>query len=189
MFPIGSPLLSSTWFPSSERATATAIGAGIAPQVGVLIAMGITPVVIHSPLTEQVCNSSNTSPTVSSEEVRSWSDEVYYRWLYYQCAVAGVAILSFLLTVCGEWMMQGWLGQGGYNYVGWAGYVRQEWLWGRGAEGLATWGIYVGHVLTMWGRDGYVGQGSDWGREWRAVFVTILVILRFSIPQCPSHSA
>ena len=61
--------------------------------------MGITPVVVHSPLTERVCN---TSLTATPEEVQSWSEEVYYRWLYYQCAVAGVAILTFLLTVSGE---------------------------------------------------------------------------------------
>ena len=74
----------------------------MAPQVGVLLAMGVTPVVVHSPLTEWVCNTSNTSLTASPEEVQSWSEEVYYRWLYYQCAVAGAAILAFLLTVCGE---------------------------------------------------------------------------------------
>ena len=99
VFAAGGPLLAETWFPSSERATATAIGAAIAPQIGVLISMGVTPVVVHSPLTEQVCNSSETE---LPGDLQAWSDEVYYRWLYYQCAVAGAAFLTFLLTVCGK---------------------------------------------------------------------------------------
>jgi MFS family permease len=99
VYPVGSPLLSETWFPSSERATATAIGGAIAPQIGTLFAMGVTPMVIHSPLTERVCNTSNTA---SPGDVQAWKDEVYYRWLYYQSAVAGAAILAFLLTLCSE---------------------------------------------------------------------------------------
>jgi hypothetical protein len=67
--------------------------------------MGVTPVVIHSPLTEQVCN---TSVTASPGDVNAWNDEVYHRWFYYQCAVAGAAILTFLLTVCGE-CCKGWI--------------------------------------------------------------------------------
>lgn len=96
----GSPLLSETWFPSSERATATAIGGAMAPQLGILIAMGVTPVVIHHPLTREVCN---VSVTTSPEVKQSWSNDVYSRWLYYQSAVAVVAILTFLLTVLGEY--------------------------------------------------------------------------------------
>ena len=152
----GSPQLSETWFPSSERATATAIGAAIAPQVGILIALGVTPVVIHSPLTERVCNTSNTSLTGSPEEVQSWSDEVYYRWLYYQCAVAGVAILTFLLTVCSEWQCG----------IGGQGAVMQGWLCGAarggcvGQLGVAVWGRggCVGQLGAVWGRGGCVGQ-------------------------------
>lgn len=96
------PLLSETWFPSSERATATALGGAIAPQLGILIAMGVTPVIIHSDLTEIVCNSSNTSVTATPEEVLTWSNQVNQLWLYYQSVVAGVAVLTFLLTLCGE---------------------------------------------------------------------------------------
>ena len=147
MFFGGSPQLSETWFPSSERATATAIGAAIAPQVGILIALGVTPVVIHSPLTERVCNTSNTSLSALPEEVQSWSDEVYYRWLYYQCAVAGAAILTFLLTVCSEW-------QCGIGVVMRCDAVMA--VWGRGGRVGQKW--LCGAGVVVWGRGGCVGQ-------------------------------
>ena len=97
------PLLSETWFPSNERATATAIGCGISPQLGILIAMGLTPVVVHSSLTQDVCNTSNASIATSPAVRGVWEGVIYHRWLYYQSGVAVVAIATFLLTVCGEW--------------------------------------------------------------------------------------
>jgi len=54
----GAALLSEVWFPDSERATATAIGAAIAPQLGIMIALGLSPVIIHSDMTDPVCNGS-----------------------------------------------------------------------------------------------------------------------------------
>ena len=93
-------MLSETWFPSSERATATAISASISPQVGILIAMGVTPLVMHSSLTEAVCN--KTAAVVSEGDKQVWQEEMFRRWLYYQSAVAGLAVLTMLLTVCGE---------------------------------------------------------------------------------------
>ena len=92
----GCTLLSEVWFPSSERATATAIGGAIAPQVGILIAMGVTPVVVHSPLTVQVCNSTLHSP---ENVVSQWRSTIYQRWLYYQTAVAALAVITLILTI------------------------------------------------------------------------------------------
>ncbi len=97
----GAPLLSETWFPSNERATATAISGAIAPQLGILIAMGVTPVVIHSPLTESVCNSTQLS--VPEGDVNAWTHTIHQRWLYYQIGVAGVAVVTLLLTFLGKY--------------------------------------------------------------------------------------
>ena len=101
----GGPLLSETWFPSSERATATAIAGAIAPQIGISIALGITPIIIHSPLTEMVCNETLPAPEGMVEQ---WTSTVHQRWLYYQTAVAGLAIVTMLLTFLGERVILEW---------------------------------------------------------------------------------
>ena len=98
----GAPLLSETWFPSSERATATAIGGAIAPQVGILIALGVTPVVIHSPLTEAVCNSTQNFSLLSTPVGDHWTHTIHQRWFYYQTGVAAIAVLTLLLTYFGR---------------------------------------------------------------------------------------
>ena len=95
----GAPFLSEAWFPSSERATATAIGAAIAPQLGIMLALGLSPVITHSKLTDSVCNASFYS---SPEDEEEWRDDIYHRLLYYQIAVAAACIFIFIGTVLGE---------------------------------------------------------------------------------------
>lgn len=61
--------------------------------------MGLTPAVLHNPLTKVVCNKTVLSPP---EQVEAWEEEIYSRWLYYQCAVAVIAVLTLFLTVGGK---------------------------------------------------------------------------------------
>ena len=88
----GGPLLSEVWFPKSERATATAIAAGISPQIGVLFALGIGPILVHSPLTPHVCSTETSQKDI-------WRDVIYHRLFYYQLGTALVAFLTFILTI------------------------------------------------------------------------------------------
>ena len=99
----GGSLLSEIWFPSSERALSTAIAGGISPQLGILLALGLTPVFIQSPLTETVCN---TSMVVSETNRTAWNSAIYQRIFYYQLVVATVAVLTFLLTVLSAFVVK-----------------------------------------------------------------------------------
>ncbi len=101
----GAPLLSEVWFPNSERATATAIGAAIAPQLGIMIALGMSPIIIHSDLTDSVCNDSIYSSPVEEDD---WRDLIYHRLIYYQGGVAAICILVFIGTVLGKCMKWVW---------------------------------------------------------------------------------
>ena len=94
----GAALLSEVWFPDSQRATATAIGAAIAPQVGIMIALGLSPVIVHSDLTDPVCNDSFSS---TPEQEMDWRNFVFYRLLFYRGGVAIICVLVFVATVIG----------------------------------------------------------------------------------------
>ena len=63
------------------------------------MALGLTPVIIHSSLTGEVCNTSSNS---SIGTISHWNDVIYERIFYYQSAVAGLAVITFLLTLFGE---------------------------------------------------------------------------------------
>ena len=95
--------MSEIWFPSSERATATAIGAAIAPQLGLLVALGVSPIVTHNSLTDDVCNDTIYS-SVDQQDI--WRDFTYQRLFYYQLGVACLCIFTFMVT---------WLGEEGCN--------------------------------------------------------------------------
>lgn len=95
----GAPLLSEIWFPSSERATATAIAAAMSPQIGIMIALGVSPIITHSSLTDDVCNDSISS---SVEQQAKWHDFAYHSLFYYQLGVAILLILTFFATWLGE---------------------------------------------------------------------------------------
>lgn len=73
----------------------------MSPQMGILIALGVTPMVIHSDLTDRVCQANSTQNASQSPYFSAWTEEIYPRWLYYQIAVAGVAVVTMLLTMIG----------------------------------------------------------------------------------------
>ncbi len=121
------PLLSEVWFPPRERATATAIGGAIAPQVhthththyhmlyyniiiiltlqsGILLGLGLTPFIVHSDeaLQFSVCGNATTQSFATPEETKEWSDFVFSRLLYFNIAVAAIGFFAFLITVLGK---------------------------------------------------------------------------------------
>ncbi|XP_064393751.1 heme transporter FLVCR1-like [Halichondria panicea] len=95
------PLLSEVWFPSRERATATAIGTAISVQSGVLLGLGLTPFIVHSDLSLQfaVCGNTTIPPFANPGETKEWSDFIFSRLLYFNIGVAALSLLAFIFTL------------------------------------------------------------------------------------------
>ena len=68
-------------------------------QIGALVMFAITPVVVHSDLTDSVCNSS--APPDSAAHAQ-WSDEIYTQFSYLLLVQAGIAVLLILPALFGK---------------------------------------------------------------------------------------
>lgn len=86
-------LLSSRWFPPSERATATTIAGTISAQFGVLVSLGLSPAIITM-----------TAPSGSAATCGThgeWTTSIQDRLFYYLSGQALFATLLLPLTIWG----------------------------------------------------------------------------------------
>ena len=125
----GSALLSEVWFPASQRATATALAAAVAPQVcpqnarirshknlshwhtmiiqvfffqlGVLVGFS-SPTVIHRDDTSEVCGNSTYLPTVSPALFSDWRSTISDQIFYTLLVQAAVCVAILGCTVLGK---------------------------------------------------------------------------------------
>jgi len=93
----GAPgLLSEVWFPASERATATALGAAVSPQLGILVAFALGPVLVGRSDTNEVCGNESYYPSRDTTEFSVWSQTISTQMFYY---LLGQAVLSLVILV------------------------------------------------------------------------------------------
>jgi len=99
----GAPsLLSEVWFPESERATATAFGGGISPQLGVMLAFALSPVLVGRSDTDEVCGNNSHSPlSRDTAQFEDWSNTIFNQLFYYLLGQTILALAVYLLTFIG----------------------------------------------------------------------------------------
>ena len=98
----GAPsLLSEIWFPESERATATAIGGGISPQLGVMLAFALSPVLVVRSDTNEVCGNDTHQPDRDTAQFADWSHTISNQLFYYLLGQTVLTLAVYLLTFIG----------------------------------------------------------------------------------------
>jgi FLVCR family feline leukemia virus subgroup C receptor-related protein len=88
-------LVSATWFPQNERAFATATVGATAPQVGILIGLLLSPLIVHSNDTSTVCAEGYDRSSLS---FINWQSAIYDRLFYYLLAQAILATVLLPIT-------------------------------------------------------------------------------------------
>lgn len=88
------PLLSATWFPSSERTTATAIGT-LAGYFGIAIAFAVGPAMVPNVIVQT--NVSNSSISSSIENLAKITDHQLRKYAYFELGLCTAVFLCVLL--------------------------------------------------------------------------------------------
>ena len=94
---LGAPtLVSSSWFPPSERTTATAVGTQ-SSYVGLALAYFIGPYFVIDPQTTATsANTTKTAGNSSNHDIRAMEGQLFKGYIYFQAALA-VLVLAVVL--------------------------------------------------------------------------------------------
>ena len=88
------PLVSATWFPPSERTTATAIGA-LAGSFGIAAAFVVGPAIVPSVVGQT--NVSNVSISDSYQDIKKLIDKQILQYTYFELALCTVVFFCVLV--------------------------------------------------------------------------------------------
>ena len=91
----GSPLLSATWFPPSERTTATAIGT-LAGYFGIALAFAVGPAMVPDVVMQTSVN--NVSISNTSQNLAKLADQKLIQYTYFElglCTAVFVCVLVY----------------------------------------------------------------------------------------------